>query len=436
MAYAVARKFLTTTARQAKQVLTADNLLQGAHVVDGFITKPGALLKDGRYKIVRKLGRERFFNAFLVEDTKAPKCDYYTRAMKYFSANIISIDSSFSFSRAICEIDISNALTNPAKANFNPYLSPLHDHFAQRDAHGVHYCFLSEPLGLNADAYRATSPSGRLPVHDVIPIIVPVAEALISLHGLDIIHGDISAVNVNFSDMGDEEIEKTIAMEPPNGSETFDFQSDVAFPGTPPRPWDGSPLDEEPLRANEPKPSGDIGSFALRAPENLIRAECGKPIDIWAVGCLTYELLTGKDLFQPPTAMDLPPDESMLLMQYALTGETLDKKLIEQSRVKDRYFDGDGNLIKAKANPYPSQTIKSLLEQNTHSELTAKEIDAASQFIGDCLRLNPGDRKTALQVAMHDWLLTGWSVEPDEVQLSDDPPPPPPKPSYVTIDWP
>ena len=36
---------------------------------DGFfITYPGAILKDGRYKVIRKLGRGSRSNTFLVED--------------------------------------------------------------------------------------------------------------------------------------------------------------------------------------------------------------------------------------------------------------------------------------------------------------------------------------------------------------------------------
>jgi len=42
-----------------------------ATAVDGFfITSIGALLKDGRYKVIRKLGRGRCSNTFLVEDLK------------------------------------------------------------------------------------------------------------------------------------------------------------------------------------------------------------------------------------------------------------------------------------------------------------------------------------------------------------------------------
>ena len=34
------------------------------------------------------------------------------------------------------------------------------------------------------------------------------------------------------------------------------------------------------------KPAGDIGDCASRAPENIVRAECGTPIDVWALGCM------------------------------------------------------------------------------------------------------------------------------------------------------
>ena len=52
-----------------------ENLLSTAEAqADGFfITSIGALLKDGRYKVIRKLGKGRCSNAFLVEDLQ-PKC--------------------------------------------------------------------------------------------------------------------------------------------------------------------------------------------------------------------------------------------------------------------------------------------------------------------------------------------------------------------------
>jgi len=38
---------------------------------------------------------------------------------------------------------------------------------------------------------------------------------------------------------------------------------------------------------------------ALRAPEIILRSDFGPKIDIWAVGCLTFELLVGRWLFDP-----------------------------------------------------------------------------------------------------------------------------------------
>jgi hypothetical protein len=56
----------------------------------------------------------------------------------------------------------------------------------------------------------------------------------------------------------------------------------------------------------------------------------------------TYELLTGQILFQPQPTDDLTADESLLLLQYAFTGETLDSSLTRESRLKDQYFDSEG----------------------------------------------------------------------------------------------
>ena len=35
-------------------------------------------------------------------------------------------------------------------------------------------------------------------------------------------------------------------------------------------------------------------------------------------------------------------DESLLLLQYALTGETLKGSVVDKARLKDQYFDSEG----------------------------------------------------------------------------------------------
>jgi hypothetical protein len=116
------------------------------------------------------------------------------------------------------------------------------------------------------------------------------------------------------------------------------------------------------LLDSQPKPISDIGVVALRAPENVLGAYeiCGKPLDIWAVGCLVctavqrssiktstnpfqqaYETLTRKRLFSPAEGDGFTRDEHHLALMLALTKETF-TPLIEASSKRDIYLDEKG----------------------------------------------------------------------------------------------
>ena len=56
----------------------------------------------------------------------------------------------------------------------------------------------------------------------------------------------------------------------------------------------------------------------------------------------TYELLTGRILFQPQPIEGLTADENLLLLQHPLTGEILDETITERARLKGQYFDSKG----------------------------------------------------------------------------------------------
>jgi serine/threonine-protein kinase SRPK3 len=276
-----------------------ENLLSTVAQGDGFfITSPGAVLKAGRYKVIRKLGRGRFSNTFLVEDLQ-PR----SSSLKYLAAKILTVDFTNALQIGLIhEPDFLQTIAERSAGTPEPLLPVLRDHFAQRGPHGVHYCILTSPLRSDVHAFRASAPTGKLAVHIVKPIIACVVEALKVIHVLDIIHADIKADNVLFLGPNTAEIEETIAREPPLVDGTFEFKGTQyhilrSQPFRPKISWSASPFVSETIQvvlsdlgaglwADKPKPPGDIGAFALRAPENVIRAECGKEIDIWAVGCM------------------------------------------------------------------------------------------------------------------------------------------------------
>lgn len=88
----------------------------------------------------------------------------------------------------ICEPEFLNAIAERFAGAREALLPVLHDHFAQRGPHGVHYCLLTQTLRSHVHAFRASAATGKLAVHVVKPIIACVVEGLKAIHALDIIH--------------------------------------------------------------------------------------------------------------------------------------------------------------------------------------------------------------------------------------------------------
>lgn len=109
--------------------------------------------------------------------------------LKYVAAKILSADSTNALRNGLInELDFLQVVADRPPGTPEPNLPILYDHFAQKGPHGVHYCLLTNPLRSHVHAFRASAPSGRLPVHIVKPIIACVVEALQVLHSRNIIH--------------------------------------------------------------------------------------------------------------------------------------------------------------------------------------------------------------------------------------------------------
>jgi eukaryotic-like serine/threonine-protein kinase len=122
--------------------------------------------------------------------------------------------------------------------------------------------------------------SGPIPVPEAITISRQIADALQAAHEKGIIHRDLKPANIAFS--GDGQVK------------VLDFGLAKA-------------LDPEPLAdlANSPtmtlggtQAGVILGTAAYMAPEQAKGRQADKRSDVWAFGCVLYEMLTGKRAFE------------------------------------------------------------------------------------------------------------------------------------------
>ena len=132
---------------------------------------------------------------------------------------------------------------------------------------------------------------GSLPVPQVIKealtLAGQVAEGLEAAHRKGITHRDIKPANIKVTPDGDVKV--------------LDFGLAKAFAG------DRANADLSELPTLEPGPTKDgqiLGTPAYMSPEQVRGQEVDKRTDIWAFGCLLYELLTGQRAFRGDTVQD------------------------------------------------------------------------------------------------------------------------------------
>ena len=128
---------------------------------------------------------------------------------------------------------------------------------------------------------------GPLPVKDALTLASQVAEGLEAAHRKGITHRDIKPANIKVTPEGDVKV--------------LDFGLAKAFEG------DRANLDMSELPTMEPGPTRDgqiLGTPAYMSPEQVRGQDVDRRTDIWAFGCLLYELLTGNRPFRAETVGD------------------------------------------------------------------------------------------------------------------------------------
>ena len=130
--------------------------------------------------------------------------------------------------------------------------------------------------------------SGPLPIEDALKISVQIAEALEAAHEKNIIHRDLKPANVKVTPEGKVKV--------------LDFGLAKAFEGD----SANEDMSNSPTLSRAATMQGVIlGTAAYMSPEQARGKSVDKRTDIWAFGCVLYELLTGKQAFHGEDITDI-----------------------------------------------------------------------------------------------------------------------------------
>jgi serine/threonine-protein kinase len=139
---------------------------------------------------------------------------------------------------------------------------------------------------------------GAIPIEEALPIAKQIAEALEAAHEQGIIHRDLKPANIKVRPDGAVKVLDfglAKAMEPAAGSSpSLSMSPTITTPAM-------------------TQPGMILGTAAYMAPEQAKGRPADKRSDIWAFGCVLYEMLTGKRAFDGEDAAET--------LAYVLTKE-------------------------------------------------------------------------------------------------------------------
>ena len=228
------------------------------------------------FKITAKLGEGGMGEVYLAEDTKLGR----EVAIKVLPEAVASDpDRLARFER---EAKVLASLNHPNIAAIYQVEQDGDTHFLVMELVG------GEDLKERLDR-------GSLPVEDVLPIALQVAEALEAAHERGVVHRDLKPANVKVTPENQVKVLDFGLAKALDPQEASSSSSDLSY----------SPLSLSPTLTQQMTGAGVIlGTAAYMSPEQARGRAINKRSDIWSYGVVLYELLTGKNLFGGETLSD------------------------------------------------------------------------------------------------------------------------------------
>lgn len=148
-----------------------------------------------------------------------------------------------------------------------------------------------------------------------------------------------------------------------------------------------------------------IQTRQYRAPEILLGFTWGALVDMWSIGCLIFELVTGDYLFDPREGGSFGRDDDHLAQIIELVGPF--PKLYENASEYSKFFTPEGKMKRIQLlKPWDLKLV--LIEKY---KIDPTEAESLSSFLLPMLELLPEKRADAGGLLNHPWLDSDIFVE-------------------------
>ncbi|KAK0244246.1 hypothetical protein EDD85DRAFT_191461 [Armillaria nabsnona] len=119
-------------------------------------------------------------------------------------------------------------------------------------------------------------------------------------------------------------------------------------------------------------------------------------VDIWAFGCLIFELITGRGLFkyEPDLKYNLDEPNFMLYQMICYTGEDFRAEQLSVSPLAAQFFDSTSN---PPLFDYPFEIFI-----RSYKVIEEADVLSTAAFLRRCLRLDPTKRASAAELLSFD----------------------------------